>query len=339
MASRMNRQFLLRKRPVGRVDHGTLELVEGPMPKPKEGQVVVRNLLLSLDPTNRLWMNEADSYLPAVELGAVMRGIAAGRVVASKADGLSEGDLVAGLTGWTDYAAVEASQLNRVPPGVSLSAALSVFGHIGLTAYFGLLEVGQAKSGETVLVSGAAGATGSLVGQIAKLHGCRVVGTAGSDAKCKWLTEELKFDAAINYKSANVFEAVARTCPTGVDVFFDNVGGPILDAALSQLALRGRVVLCGAISQYNAAEPKGPAGYLNLITKRGRMEGFIVLDYAARAMEAIGPLASWVQNGKLRHKIEVVDGLEQAPSALNRLFDGSHEGKLLVRVADDEAAR
>jgi NADPH-dependent curcumin reductase CurA len=333
----MNRQLLLAKRPSGRVDNTTLELVERPIPEPGDGQVVIRNLLLSLDPTNRVWMNEADSYLPAVEIGAVMRGIAAGRVVASRAKGFAEGDLVSGVTGWCDYAAIDASQVNKIPPGVPLSAALSVFGHIGLTAYFGLLEVGAPKKGETVLVSGAAGATGSLVGQIAKLQGCRVVGTAGGPDKCAWL-RDLGFDAAIDYKSAELNEAVASACPNGIDVFFDNVGGPILDVALAHLALRGRVVLCGAISQYNASEPKGPAGYLNLIPKRGRMEGFIVLDYLARALEAIGPLATWVQQGKLRYKVDIVDGLEQAPSALNRLFDGKNDGKLLVRVAEDEAA-
>lgn len=332
----MNRQLLLAKRPTGRIDDTTLELVERPIPEPADGQIVVRNLLLSIDPTNRVWMNEADSYLPAVELGAVMRGIAAGRVVASRAAGFTPGDLVAGQTGWCDYAAIDARQVNKVPAGVPLAAALSVFGHIGLTAYFGLLDVGKPKAGETVLVSGAAGATGSLVGQIAKLHGCRVVGTAGGPAKCAWLRDELGFDAAIDYKATDLNQAIAAACPDGIDVFFDNVGGPVLDVALAHLALHGRVVLCGAISQYNAAEPKGPAGYLNLIPKRGRMEGFIVLDYIPRAAEAIGPLAAWVQQGKLRYKVDIVDGLENAPRALNRLFDGSHDGKLLVRVAPGE---
>jgi hypothetical protein len=332
----MNRQLVLANRPSGRIDESTLRLVEGPVPEPKDGEIVVRNLLLSIDPTNRVWMNEADSYLPAVEIGAVMRGIAAGRVVSSRAPGFSEGDLVSGLLGWCDYAAVPGDQVSKIPTGVPLSAALSVFGHIGLTAYFGLLDVGQPKPGETVLVSGAAGATGSLVGQIAKLKGCRVVGTAGGAAKCARLVEQYGFDAAIDYKSENLHQAVAAACPGGVDVFFDNVGGPILDVALAQLTLRGRVVLCGAISQYNATEPKGPAGYMNLIAKRGRMEGFIVLDYLPRAMEAIGPLATWVQEGKLRYSVDIVEGLLNAPVALNRLFDGAHDGKLLVRVAEEE---
>ena len=334
----MNRQWLLVNRPTGRVDDSTLKLVETPIPEPAEGQVVVRNLLLSLDPTNRVWMKEADSYLPAVELGAVMRGIAAGRVVASRAKGIEEGTLVSGMLGWCDYATLDANQVNLIPNGVPPSAALSVFGHIGLTAYFGLLEVGGAKPGETVLVSGAAGATGSLVGQIAKLKGCRVVGTAGGSAKCAYL-EEIGFDAAIDYKAANLHEALSAACPDGIDVFFDNVGGPILNAALGHLALRGRVVLCGAISQYNASEPKGPGAYMNLIIKRGRMEGFVVIDYLPRAAEAIGPLATWVQQGKLRYKLDIVDGLENAPSALNRLFDGRNDGKLLVRVTEDDASR
>lgn len=335
----MNRQLLLAKRPSGRVDDSTLRLSEAPVPEPKEGQVVVRNLMLSLDPTNRVWMNEADSYLPAVEIGAVMRGIAAGRVVASRAEGFAEGDLVSGLIGWCDYAAMDADQLSKLPPDLPLSAALSVFGHIGLTAYFGMLEVGSPKAGETVLVSGAAGATGSLAAQIAKIQGCRVVGVAGGPAKCAMLREELGLDDAIDYKNANLHEALEATCPDGIDVFFDNVGGPVLEAALSHLALRARVVLCGAISQYNTDEPRGPASYLNLIAKRGRMEGFIVLDYIPRAAEAIGPLGRWVQEGKLRYKVDIVEGLENAPQALNRLFDGNHDGKLLVRIAQDEAAR
>jgi NADPH-dependent curcumin reductase CurA len=327
-----NRQFVLAARPDGPIGDDTLRLVDAPLPEAAEGQVVIRTLFLSLDPTNRVWMNEADSYLPAVKIGEVMRGIVVGRVVTSRAASLLEGDLVVGLSGWSDYAAVDVRQLNKLPPGIEPTAALSVFGHIGLTAYFGLLEVGKPKAGETVLVSGAAGATGSLVGQIAKLQGCRVVGTAGSDAKCAWLTGELGFDAAINHKKGGLFNAVAAACPTGVDVFFDNVGGPILDVALNHLAMRGRVVLCGAISQDHAREPQGPPGYLHLIAKRGRMEGFIVLDYAPRAQEAITQLAAWVMQGKLKYQVDIVDGLERAPSALLRLFDGSHKGKLLVRM-------
>src|SRR6202020_2765850 len=241
-----------------------------------------------------------------------------------------------GLTGWQDYIAMKPKgQLSKLPHGTPLELAMSDLGLTGITAYFGLLDVGRPVSGETIVVSGAAGATGSVVGQIAKIKGCRVVGLAGGAEKCRWLTDEAHFDAAIDYKSENVPARLKELCPKGVDIFFDNVGGAILDAALARLAMRGRVVLCGGIANYNATEPApGPKNYMNLVRQRGRMEGFIVLDYFPRAAEAIGALAGWVQSGKIKTKVDVQDGLENAPETLRRLFDGRNDDKQLLRIAE-----
>jgi NADPH-dependent curcumin reductase len=329
----MMHRWVLAARPAPDITDATLRYEEAPVPEPAEGEALVRNLYLSLDPTNRGWMNEAATYLPPVPLGDTMRGLTVGRVERSRSDALAEGDLVQGLGGFAEYAVAPAKTWTKLPPGVEPTLALGVLGHIGLTAYFGLHDVGQAKPGETVLVSAAAGATGSLVCQLAKHHGCRVVGVAGGPDKCAYLTRELGIDAAVDYKSGeSLGKAIAAASPKGVDVFFDNVGGPVLDAALANLALRGRVVLCGAISQYNAAEVVGPRNYLNLIARRGRIEGFVVLDYLRRANEALAVLVPLVAAGKLRLRLDIVDGLENASRALRRLFDGTNEGKLLIRL-------
>ncbi len=241
------------------------------------------------------------------------------------------------MFGWQDYAVVKAtaSQPMKVVPGVPLELAMSVLGLTGITAYFGLLDVGRPKAGETVVVSAAAGATGSVVGQIARIHGCRVVGIAGGKEKCAWLVGKARFDAAIDYKSENVAARLRQECPSGIDVYFDNVGGEILDAALAQLAMRGRVVLCGAIATYNDADVRpGPKNYLNLLLKRARMEGFLVLDYMARAPEAVMPLWGWVHSGEIVHTVDVQHGLENAPRALKRLFLGENTGKQLLRIAE-----
>ena len=273
-----------------------------------------------------------DTYLPAIEIGAPIRSGGLGTVIESNNDAYPVGTTVFGMTGWQQYAVLKGG-VQVVPDGIPPEAALSVFGTTGLTAYFGLLEIGRPVEGETVLVSGAAGATGSVVGQIAKIKGCRVIGLAGSDEKCAWLTDEAGFDAAINYKTENVRRAIRAACPEGVDIFFDNVGGDILEVAISNLALRGRVVLCGAISQYNEAAPApGPNNLGMLISKRGRMEGFIILDYLRRAGEAIGELSGWVADGQLAYMTDVVDGLDNAPAALNRLFTGANTGKVMVRL-------
>src|SRR5208337_4969705 len=308
-----NRQWLLARRPHGAIQDSDFNFVETDAPTPGEGEVLVRTLMLSCDPTQRGWIAH-DTYLPAVKIGEV----------------------VYGFTGWQDYVAINPKgQLDKLPPGAPLELAMSALGMNGVTAYFGLIEVGRPVAGETVVVSGAAGATGSVAGQIAKIKGCHVIGIAGGEEKCRWLTEEAGFDAAIDYKSEDVQTRLMELCPKGIDIFFDNVGGDILDAALARLAMRGRVVLCGGIANYNATEPPpGPKNYLNLIVQRGRMEGFIVLDYMPRAAEAIGALAGWVQSGRLKNKVDVQHGMENAPATLRRLFEGRNEGKQLLRVAE-----
>ena len=330
-----NRQWLLARRPDGPIKDSDFNFVETEAPTPGEGEVLVRNLMLSCDPTQRGWIAR-DTYLPAVRIGDVVRSLGAGRIVASNAPGFAVGDIVSGLVGWQDYVAMNPKgQLNKLPPGAPLELAMSALGMTGITAYFGLLDVGRPTPGETVVVSGAAGATGSVVGQIAKIKGCRAIGVAGGPEKCRWLVDEAGFDAAIDYKSENVAARLKDLCPKGVDIFFDNVGGDILDAALARLAMRGRVVLCGGIANYNATEPPpGPKNYLNLVVQRGRMEGFLVHDYMSRAPEAIAALAGWVQQGKIKNKVDVQQGLENAPATLRRLFEGRNEGKQLLRIAE-----
>ena len=302
-----------------------------PIPELVAGQVLVEVGWLSIDPTIRGWMAQ-DTYLPAIGIGEPIRSGGLGTVVESKVEALPVGSTVFGMTGWQQYAVMDATT-QVVPEGVSPEAALSVFGVTGLTAYFGLLEIGRPVSGETVLVSGAAGATGSVAGQIAKIKGCRVVGLAGSDEKCTMLTDDFGFDAAINYRTEDVREAIGLACPDGVDIFFDNVGGDILEAALDHLALRGRVVLCGAIAQYNDETPRpGPNNLTNLIVNRGRMEGFIILDHLAQAAEASIELGTWVAEGKLSYRTAVVRGLDNAPAALDRLFTGANHGKVMVQL-------
>jgi NADPH-dependent curcumin reductase CurA len=329
-----NRQIVLKRRPKGALSQDCFEEKSGPLPPIADGQILVRTLYLSIDPTIRGWM-ERDTYLPAIEIGAVIRSAGAGVVVASKNPRFSPGDHVFAVVGWQEYAVFDdQDKPTMIPKGIPLVDALSVFGVTGMTAYFGLMDIGKPSPGETVVVSGAAGATGSIVGQLARDKGCRVVGLAGSASKCEWLTKDLGFDVAINYKTENVAKRISETCPKGVDIFFDNVGGHILNDVLGRLALRGRVVLCGAISQYEDIDNAyGPPNYMNLISKRGRMEGFIILDYIDRFMEGAMALGSLLGTGKLKHKTTVVEGLASAPTALARLFSGDHDGKLLVRVA------
>lgn len=331
----LNRQIILEARPDGPVGPQHFGRNEAPVPALEEGQALVKTLMLSIDPTIRGWM-ERDTYLPAIEIGAPIRSGGAGVVVESKTDLVKPGDRVFTLVGWQEYSVQQGRQaLTVIPEGVALEDALSVFGITGLTAYFGLLDVGKPKEGETVVISGAAGATGSVAGQIAKIKGCRVVGIAGTDEKCRWL-REIGFDEAIDYRTEDVRRRLREACPRKIDVYFDNVGGPILDAALMNLARGGRVVICGGISQYDVPDDQkyGPRAYLNLIAARGRMEGFLVMDYASRYGEAIMQLAGWVAEGKVRHRTDVLHGLDRAPEALMRLFSGRNEGKLLVKVAE-----
>jgi NADPH-dependent curcumin reductase CurA len=337
MASAVNRQYRLRRRPEGRIRPSDFELVEAPAPSPGPGQAVARVLYLSLDPTNRIWMADVEQYMPPVQIGEVMRGIGLAQVIESNAARYAAGDLVTGLTGWQDYVLIDsnAAAIRPVPRGLPVPPAvlLGVLGGTGLTAYFGLLDIGRPQAGETVVVSAAAGATGSVAGQIAKLKGCRVVGIAGGPDKCRWLTDELGFDAAVDYKVSGWAERLRAACPRGVDVNFENVGGEIMDAVMSLMNLNGRVVLCGLISGYNTGEPMR-GRYDLILMKRLRVQGFIVIDFASRFGEAVQQLAQWVADGKLKQRETIVDGLERAPTAINLLFDGGNTGKLLVKVAD-----
>jgi NADPH-dependent curcumin reductase CurA len=338
MTQDLNRQWLLARRPRGELTAEDFTWVESPIPVPGEGEFLVHNLYLSCDPTQRGWA-AGDTYFPAVKLGAVMRSFAVGEIMVSRDSRYKVGQLVQGLFGWQDYAVANHGEsefpIMPVPDGVAIDTAMSILGNTGITAYFGLLEVGAARAGETVVVSGAAGATGSAVGQIAKIIGCKVVGVAGGADKCRYLTEELGFDAAIDYKADNIMTRLRQTCPKGIDVYYDNVGGRILDASLANLALYGRVVICGAISAYNeAAAPPGPRNYHKLLVMRGRMQGFVVVDFMPRAAEAIAALSGWLREGKLKDQVDVVDGLENAPAAVARLFSGQNRGKQLVKIAE-----
>jgi NADPH-dependent curcumin reductase len=333
----VNHQFRLAARPQGMVKREDFDYVEEPVPVLEDGQVLVKISYVSLDPAMRGWMNEGRSYVPPVALGEVMRAATAGRVVESKSEKLAIGDYVSGWLGVQEYAACDENAVFKVnTDAVPLPTYIGALGMPGVTAYFGLLEVGAPKEGETVLVSGAAGAVGSVVGQIAKLKGCRVVGIAGGPEKCKWIVDELGFDAAIDYKSEDVNVALRQHCPEGVDVYFDNVGGDILDAALARLARGARVVICGAISQYNNLDAvKGPSNYMSLLVNRARMEGFVVVDYMSRAPEAIGEMAGWIADGRLVAREDVVEGFERFPEALGKLFRGENVGKLVLKVASE----
>ncbi|MGB5267248.1 MAG: NADP-dependent oxidoreductase [Polyangiales bacterium] len=338
--SEVNRQILLRKRPVGVPAVGDFEEAEAPVRAPGAGEVLLENLYLSIDPAIRGWMSEAKSYLPPIGIGEPIRSGTLSKIVESRAEGWSVGQIVQALAAWESYSVVSSRMLHgRVTSidGIPLSTMLSVLGGTGLTAYFGLLEVGKPQKDETVLVSAAAGGVGSIVGQIAKLKGCKVVGLTGSDEKCDWLTEDLGYDAAINYKTTNLRRSLDEACPEGIDVFFDSVGGEILNTALTRLNQHGRVVVCGAISQINEVElPPGPSNYLQLLAKSARMEGFTTLDFAARYDEAREALARWIREGKIHYRDDIVEGLEEAPAHLLRLFSGEHRGKLLVKLADAE---
>lgn len=338
MKNDVNRQWLLRSRPVGMVKKKNFELHEAPIPRPEPDQVLVRNLYLAFEPAMRGWMEDRPSYLPPVGIGDVMRGMTVGQVVESRHPGFEPGELVSGMMGWQEWA-IGDPMLRKLPAGATPEFALSVLGITGITAYFGLLDVGRPRSGETVVVSGAAGATGSVVGQIAKIEGCRVVGVAGGAKKCAWLTDELGFDAAIDYRHEDIGERLDALCPDGVDVFFDNVGGEVLDEVLARIALRARIVLCGAIARYNDKKlPPGPSNYFNLTTQRGRMEGFIVLDYLSRFAEAAEKLTAWCAEGKIVWKVDVQEGFENAPRTFKRLFKGENFGKQLLKLADPPLA-
>jgi NADPH-dependent curcumin reductase CurA len=333
MTDTVNRQILLVEKPTGKLGPEHFKMSEGAIPEPKDGEALVRARYISLDAANRAWMHGA-TYRAAVEANTVMAGGGIAEVISSKAPGLSPGDIVFGDTGWQDFAAVPAKQLTKMPRMEPMTHLLSVYGIAGLTAYFGLLHVGKPKEGETVVVSAAAGSVGSIVGQIAKIKGCHVVGIAGGKDKCHWLTSELGFDAAVDYKDGATYKALRAAAPKGIDVYFDNVGGEILEACIALMNNRGRISCCGAISQYDGVpSATGPRGVPGLIVvKRLIMQGFIVMDYMNERDSALKDLQSWVASGKLKVQEDVINGLENTPQALIGLLAGENRGKRMVKV-------
>ena len=336
-----NRQFRLAARPVGLPKKTDWNFTTEPVADPGDGQLLVKVLQLSLDPAMRGWMNEGRSYIPPVGIGEVMRAGGIGKIVASKNPQFSAGDVVYGSFGVQEYCLIDAKDAGRF--GLTTidlrlgtpSQWLNALGMPGMTAYFGLLDVGAAKAGDTVVVSGAAGAVGQTVGQVARIKGCRAVGIAGGKAKCDFVVRDLKFDACIDYKSGDVREGLKQHCPKGVDVYFDNVGGEILDTVLTRINRGARIVICGAISQYNNTTPvKGPSNYLSLLVNRARMQGMVVFDYADRYGTAIKDIAQWMKEGKFVSREDVVAGIETFPDTLNKLFSGENFGKLVLKVAD-----
>lgn len=335
----MNKQLKFVKRPAGEADASTWKLETHPIPEIKEGEIMVRQHYVSLDPAMRGWMNDTRSYIEPMEIGSVMRAGSVGQVVAVKDQpNFKVGDYVSGYGGVQQYAVSEGKGFHVIDPGIaSLPTYLGTLGMPGMTAYFGILEVGKIREGDVVLVSGAAGAVGSIVGQIARIKGCRVIGIAGGSEKCSYLLEELGFDGAIDYRNENVKSRLKEECPDGLDVYFDNVGGEILDIALSRLRMHARVVICGAISQYNnKTAVRGPANYLSLLVNRATMQGMVVFDYASRYGEAAKTMGAWLAAGKLKSREDIYEGIENFPLTFQRLFTGEKLGKLVLKVIEDD---
>jgi NADPH-dependent curcumin reductase CurA len=338
-----NQQFRLAARPLGLPKDSDWQRSSEPVRELADGEILVKVLYLSLDPAMRGWMNEGKSYIPPVGIGEVMRAGGIGRVVASTSPKFAVGDFVSGGTGvqeyWIGAADDKTAAFYKVDPKAApLPKYLNALGMPGMTAYFGLLEVGQPKAGETVVVSGAAGAVGQTVGQVARQRGCRVVGIAGGKDKCDFVVNELGFDACIDYKGGSVKDGLKQHCPKGVDVYFDNVGGEILDAVLTRINRRARIIICGAISQYNNTTPvQGPANYLSLLVNRARMEGIVVFDWADRYHEGAAQMAQWMQEGSFKTREDIVDGIDNFPQTLLMLFEGRNFGKLILKVADENS--
>ena len=343
LTSLVNHQVRLASRPTGMTSAENWQFTEEAVAEPVEGGLVVKTLALSLDPAMRGWLNDAKSYIPPVGIGEVMRAGGIGRVVASRHPGFAVGDIVTGTPGVQEYWTVAADQVKRSGLAKidlrlgSPTQWLNVLGMPGMTGYFGLMDVGQPQPGQTVVVSGAAGAVGQTVGQLAKIKGCRAVGIAGGPAKCEWVVKELGFDACIDYKAGPVKDALKEHCPQGIDVYFDNVGGEILDAALARLARKARIVICGAISQYNnLGAVQGPKNYMSLLVNRARMEGMVVFDYTDRFPVAIAEMAGYLKDGRMKSKEDVArGGVAAFPETLNKLFNGENFGKLVLHVADE----
>jgi NADPH-dependent curcumin reductase CurA len=338
----INRQWLLKQRPHGMVRETDFEYVETPLPQPNlpAGEILVRTLMLGFDPAMRGWMDDVPSYLPPVKIGGPMRASSVAQVVRSDNPQFPVGTVVQGLFGWQDYAV--ANHIGDIPPapvpaGVPPEMPLGVLGGASITAYFGLLDVGALKEGETVVVSGAAGAVGCVVGQIAKIKNCRAIGIAGGTEKCAWLKDECGLDAVIDYKKENVEQRLGELCPKGIDVFFDNVGGAILEAGIEHIAEKGRIVLCGGISGYNDAEPQpGPRNLMNLVVRRVRMEGFIMIDFMDRIGVAVNDLSQWVFSGRIQYRNDIQAGFENIPKTFLRLFSGQNQGKQMLKLNDPQ---
>ncbi|UNB55718.1 NADP-dependent oxidoreductase [Mycolicibacterium sp. YH-1] len=335
MPAPMNRQVLLRRRPTGAVAPGDTEIVASPAPEPADGEALLRTTYVGIDAAVRTWLNDQPGYLPPVALGEVIRAAGIGEVVASRCDAYSVGDIVTTLTGFQEYVIIRDDLFSTPMPGLTDQLAImSVYGPTGATAYFGMVDIGKPKEGETVVVSAAAGATGSIAGQIAKIHGARVIGIAGGPQKCRAVVEDFGFDACIDYREDGLAASLKQHCPRGVDVYFDNVGGPILDAVLGRLAPRARVVLCGVISSYLTGEHPGPSNYVNLLARTASMQGFNALDQWGRFDEAFTALRQWEQDGLLRHRQTIFEGVGSCVDALNGLFTGANIGKMLVAVGE-----
>ncbi|MDX9741387.1 MAG: NADP-dependent oxidoreductase [Gammaproteobacteria bacterium] len=338
----INRQWCLATRPQGDLDKGNFRMNESPVPTIRDNEFLIRNIYLSLDPTHRLWAREKDSYMPSVKLGDVMRGFTMGVVEKSNHSEYPVGSVVTGVFGWEDYSVSNGEGFVAsvtMDPRLPLTARFGLFEHIGLTAYFGIMDILKPKHGETMVVSGAAGAVGSIAVQIGKVMGCRVVAIAGSDEKCAWLKDELGADEAVNYRKGSLSESLAKACPEGVDTFFDNVGGEVLEAVLDRINMYARIAMSGAISQYGRDdEPYVPSNIYNLLNKRALIQGFIVLDYAADKRwwaKAHDDITLWYLQGRMKYRLDVVDGLENAPTAVAKLFKGTNSGKLLVKVSEE----
>jgi len=332
----MNKKLILTERPKGMPNSNTWTLKETPIPEIQEGEFLIQNHYISLDPAMRGWMNDSKSYIEPIALGDVMRAGAIGKIIASKNNTFQIGQTITGWSGVQQYTVSNGENVYPVDDRqIPMTKFLGILGMPGMTAYFGILEVGKIQEGDVVVVSGAAGAVGSVVGQIAKLKGCYVIGIAGGKKKCEYITKELGFDAAIDYKSENVFDAIKETCPKGIDVYFDNVGGEILEAALSRLRKNARIVICGAISQYNSMDDmKGPRNYMSLLVNRATMQGMVVMDYAEKYPQAMMEIAGWMMQGKLKSKETVFEGIENFEETFKRLFTGDKLGKLLLKVSE-----
>jgi NADPH-dependent curcumin reductase CurA len=334
------RQILLRQRPVGRPTADDFDLVDTPIPDVAAGEVLRRTIYLSLDPYMRGRMSDAPSYAASVAIGAPIVGHTVSEVVASNNPAFQAGDIVAGYDGWREYAVSNGTELRKLDPAAApISTALGVLGMPGMTAYVGLLDIGQPKEGETVVVSAASGAVGSIVGQIARIKGCRAVGVAGSAEKCAHVVDELGFDACVNYKAADFRAQLAAACPGGIDVYFENVGGAVFHAVLNLLNQNARIPLCGLISDYNATEPERGPNLRPLLVKRAMIRGFIVWDHRERTADFLRECSGWLVEGRLKYREDIVDGLDNAPTAFLKLFDGTNFGKLLVRVSPDPTRR